>query len=38
MAMQPIRVMYFVVYGTAPPHGIVSLQNDVSVSAIEGDA
>lgn len=38
VAMQPVRVMYFVVYGTAPPHGVVSLANDVTVSAIEGAA
>jgi ABC-type polysaccharide/polyol phosphate transport system ATPase subunit len=35
MALQPIRLMYFVVYGTAPRHGIVSLENDVSVRALE---
>jgi ABC-type polysaccharide/polyol phosphate transport system ATPase subunit len=29
MALQPMRLVQFVVYGTAPRHGLVSLQTDI---------
>jgi ABC-type polysaccharide/polyol phosphate transport system ATPase subunit len=38
MALQPIRLMYFVVFGTAPRHGVVSLESDVEASPVLGPA
>jgi ABC-2 type transport system ATP-binding protein len=35
MALQPIRLIHFVVYGTAPRHGVVALDNDISVQVVE---
>ncbi|MEA2305008.1 MAG: type transport system ATP-binding protein [Solirubrobacteraceae bacterium] len=34
MALQPIRLLYFVVYGTAPRHGIVTVRSDVEATAV----
>jgi ABC-2 type transport system ATP-binding protein len=34
VGVHPIRLMYFVVFGTAPPHGVVTLSSDVEVSAV----
>jgi hypothetical protein len=33
IALQPLRLIHFVVYGTAPRHGIVSLRSDVEASS-----
>ena len=35
LGVQPIRLMYFVVYGTAARHGVVSLDSDIEATVVD---